>query len=1604
MEKIAIVGLSCLFPDAKNPEEFWQNLVGQKDSTSSATVEDMGVNPEIFYDPEKRKADKTYSLKGGYIRNFKFEAAGYNLPSEFIESLDDTFKWSLYVAKQAFQNSGYWGNEAALSRCGVILGNLSFPTKSSNQLFAPFYKQAIEPAVKELLHNTDFRLADVPASAPVSPYNAMISGFPAALVAQALSLSSIHFCIDAACSSSLYSVKLASHYLCSHKADLMLAGAISCADPLFLRMLFSGVQGYPENGISRPLDKASKGLIPAEGIGMVVLKRYSDAVRDGDEIYATVCGNGLSNDGRGKHLLSPNSKGQLLAFERAYAEAGISPKDIDYLESHFTGTALGDTTELNSINTFFGQHQATPLVGAVKANVGHLLTAAGMVGMIKTILSMSKAVIPPTINITDPLCSPNQVISDKQIVRTATPWPNNAPLKRAAISAFGFGGTNAHLILEQGGKVEQITQMGAQPIEQVQNPKIAIVGMDAFFGSAKELDAFERSVYEGNQHFIPLPTQRWKGIEEQEQLLKKYGFEGNQVPLGAYIENFEVDTLRFKIHPNEVDELNPQQLLLLKVADRALKDAELKEGGNVAVIIAAETELSVHQIQKRWNLPWQIKEGLNQEEITLSPEQISELETIVKDSIHNSVEISEYVSHIANIMASRISALWNFTGPSFTLSAGENSAFKALEVAQMLLATKEVDAVVVGAVDLAGGFENVLLRNQSAKINTGVNTLSYDQNANGWMVGEGAGAVVLKLHETAKQDSNCIYAVIDALTLVQKPSTSEAVERNQPSSDSEAVAQACQQAFKMANVQPKEVGYLEVAGSGIQQEDESEIEGLLQAYRVSEPELTCAIGSVKANIGHTYTASGMASLIKTVLCLYHRYIPTTPQWSGPKVPEVWQGSPFYVATDSRPWLLEVGAARRVAAINGIGSDQTYAHLILSEETSQEEPCQKGTLRSSPQDSLTVTLRDRRHNYLQQISYYLFPIAADSSSDLIDKLKTLQQTIENCASLSTAASLTFETFQKNREATYTLAILGRNRDELTREIERAFQGVANAFERGEDWKTPVGSYFTAKPLGKRGKIAYVYPGAFGAYVGMARTIGRFFPKIFDHLIIRSVESSIPKVGKLLFPRSLTKLTTKQQEALEQRLLDDVIARLEAEIGYATLLTAVTRDYFKIKPESMFGYCLGETTMMYAQGIWSGFNQGSNGLNSSLLFETGLSGPKNVVREYWGLPQQQEDTGREFWSTCVLMAPVSEVKECLKQESRVYLSQVNTPKEVVIAGDTQACQRVISHLKCHSITLPFNLALHCEPVRSVYDELLQLNTLPIQNLPESTVYSAAEYEPIAIDSQTVGRSIAHVLSQQVDFPRLVNRVYEDGTRIFIEAGSGTMCSRWIGETLKQKEHLTVTFNRRGIDDHTSILKGLAILLSHQVSLDLSPLYANEKETASHTESIAKTITLGGSSIRSRILSETNKKRFKDLSSKILQKPFAPQQVVPQLIEPEPLTYSNGKSTMNSSPNSSNPPISLEKQQEEFDPKSIMSNSFIALQNSQYYFSDRIVYEPRHNNLDTPEYQKLSENTARAAKAHAAFLQARQQSLQQISEIIRLQLAVSQQLIEQGFTDQN
>ncbi|HLO86978.1 MAG TPA: type I polyketide synthase [Nostocaceae cyanobacterium] len=1097
--------------------------------------------------------------------------------------------------------------------------------------------------------------------------------------------------------------------------------------------------------------------------------------------------------------------------------------------------------------------------------------------------------------------------------------------------------------------------------------KMAIVGMDAFFGGCDDLDSFERSIYDGKQHFIPLPEKRWCGLETEEKLLKEYGLTQGKAPQGAYISDFEIDTLAYKVPPNEVEKLNPQQLLLLKVCDRALQDAKISPNSNVAVIIATETELSAHQLQQRWDLSWQLKDGLNGAEITLPQAKIAQLETIVKDSVHHQVELGEYLSYVANIMASRISALWNFNGPAFTVSAVETGVFKALELAQMLLATGEVDAVVVGAVDLAGGVENVLLRSQWGEINTGINTLSFDQKANGWTVGEGAGAVVLKRHDTAVAENQRIYAVIDAVAIGQSPSMTV---------DSNTINQVCKQAFSEAGIQPQAVNYLEVCASGLTQEDEAEINGILQAYPSVGNGLYCAIGSIKANIGHTFIASGIASLIKTALSVYHRYIPATPNWSGVKVPEQWEGSPFYVSTESRPWFLQKEVNCRIAAVNSIGCDGSFAHVILSEETQQP---------------------DRTSQYLQQRPFYLFPINGSDRASLFAALDNLQQTIENADSLERTAAQNFIKYQQQTTANYTLSITGRNQKEILKEIDSARKGINIAFEKNTDWQTPTGSYFTPKPLGKTGEIAYIYPAAVNSYIGIGRTLFRLFPQAFDDKIVKTLYKRAADVEKLVFPRSLSKLTTRQLETLEKKLLNDSLAMLEAEVLFTRLITTIIRDDFQIKPKYMFGYSLGETSMMVAQGVWSDFYQSSNNFNSSSLFGDRLSGPKNAVREYWGLPQNSDASDNNLWSNYVLMANPAQVRECLKTETRVYLTQINTKEEVLIAGEPAACERVIKKLGCNAFPAPFDHVIHCQAMQSEYPELYKINNLPAKEITGVTFYSAAEYQPITLKSEVIAHNIARGLCQELDFPRLVNRVYADGARIFIEAGAGSMCSRWIDKILENQEHLTVSLNRRGIDDHTSIVKALAKLVSHQVNVNLAPLYHLSSASTKQNKATLRKVTLGRNSIAATILSAENRQLFStnnqlNTLSEREYKITNSLQFTSHL--PPRHTYSPQPETM-----TIKTIIDNGLEQREQLKSSELTGTIQSISQStitQPVITQKSGRRISMNNLKLAQYQKLSNNNSQLTKAHISFLNARQDFSKQMSEIIQLQLTCAQKLL--------
>ncbi len=287
------------------------------------------------------------------------------------------------------------------------------------------------------------------------------------------------------------------------------------------------------------------------------------------------------------------------------------------------------------------------------------------------------------------------------------------------------------------------------------------------------------------------------------------------------------------------------------------------------------------------------------------------------------------------------------------------------------------------------------------------------------------------------------------------------------------------------------------------------------------------------------------------------------------------------------------------------------------------------------------------------------------------------------------------------------------------------------------------------------MAFVYPGAFNSYIGVGKDLFYLFPDLYDRFTRVARDLSAAFCEDQLYPRSLFPLSKEQSDRLEAELLDDAYATMMSGICVSVALTMIFRDIFQVRVNSAFGYSLGENSMMFSMGVWAEGNQASLRLKNSPLFQTRLAGPQNAVREYWGMPVAHDGhqmTG-ELWSNFLLMAPAEKVIETIRSEPHVFLTHINTPRQVVIAGKPEECKRVIEQLKCSALRAPFNYVLHCKAMESEYQALQEMHTWTIHDVPPVRLYSAAEDRPFEVTEHGIAAAVAEDLCSPLDFVKLV-----------------------------------------------------------------------------------------------------------------------------------------------------------------------------------------------------------------------------------------------------------
>jgi enediyne polyketide synthase len=459
---IAIIGLGCRYPDARNPKELWEDVLARRQSFRR--MPDVRLPLSEYGDPDKSAADKTYASRACVIDGFDFDWARRRIPKQVFEQTDIAHWLALEVALQAVTDAGYEPKELPRDRTGVIVGNTLTGEQQRAHLLRgrwPFVRKTIRSAgmkkgvdaatLEALVAETEQIYKSFFPAPNEDSLAGALSNTIAGRICNYMDLRGGGYTVDGACASSLLSVATASNALAAGDIDVALAGGVDVSLDPFELVGFSKVGALSDSEM-KVYDRAGNGFLPGEGCGFIVMKRLEDAKRDGDYVYAVINGWGVSSDGKGG-ITAPTEDGQALALRRAYDRAGYSAHDLDFVEGHGTGTAVGDPVELtaisNTIDSFGPIEQHRCGVTSFKSLVGHTKAAAGIGGLLKAIAGVNRRVIPPTAGCDNPHEVFAGTARNVYPVRTGLVRDASSTLT-AGVSAMGFGGINSHVTITSG--------------------------------------------------------------------------------------------------------------------------------------------------------------------------------------------------------------------------------------------------------------------------------------------------------------------------------------------------------------------------------------------------------------------------------------------------------------------------------------------------------------------------------------------------------------------------------------------------------------------------------------------------------------------------------------------------------------------------------------------------------------------------------------------------------------------------------------------------------------------------------------------------------------------------------------------------------------------------------------------------------------------------------------------------------------------------------------------------------------------------------------------------------------------------------------------------
>jgi acyl transferase domain-containing protein/NAD(P)-dependent dehydrogenase (short-subunit alcohol dehydrogenase family)/NAD(P)H-dependent flavin oxidoreductase YrpB (nitropropane dioxygenase family) len=911
----------------------------------------------------------------------------------------------------------------------------------------------------------------------------------------------------------------------------------------------------------------------------------------------------------------------------------------------------------------------------------------------------------------------------------------------------------------------------------------AIVGMACLLPKAPDVDGFWRNVIEKVDAVTEVPADRWDW--------RRYFDPDPAAPdktysrWGGFLDDVAFDPVRFGIPPSSLRSVEPLQLLTLQTAAKALEDAGYADRPfpreRTAVILGVGGGVADlgQQYALRSGLPMVLDE--------VPPAILSRLPEWTEDT---------FPGILLNVVAGRVANRLDLGGVNYTVDAACASSLAAVYLAVRELSEGASDMVIVGGADTVQNPFAYLAFSKTHALSPRGRCRTFDEGADGIAISEGVAVLVLKRLADAERDGDRIYAVIKGVA-----GSSDGRDKGLTAPRPEGQVLALQRAYQSAGVAPSTVRLIEAHGTGTVAGDQAEVETLRRVFEADgAPPDACAIGSVKSMIGHTKCTAGMAGLVKVAKALYHKVLPPTINVVRPNPTAGFRDSPFYVNSESRPWLREPEAPRRRAGVSAFGFGGTNFHAVLEEYTGDFVG---GDTRAAsatwPAETLVWTA-DTRQELLRAVTGVERAIAAGAQVPLADLAASLWQAAD-------------------RQASSRLAVVASSTDDLAAKLASARRALESP--QGSEARHPQGVYL-GEGQAPDGKLAFLFPGQGSQHPDMLRELAMNFEEVrtaFERAQ-EALAGRLPRLlGSYVFPPPA--FTSQERRIADQELTNTAIA--QPALGAASMALTHLLGSLGLHPEMVAGHSYGEYVALCVAGV----------LSEETLYRLSEARGRCI----------SELAKHDLGTMAAVPEDRDRVAAILEDRQGVWIANHNTPRQTVISGTRAGVKGAVDCLARHGIEArPLNVAcaFHSPVVAPARDRLAQVLASVELAAPELPVFSNTTGAPYPRDPAAIERALADHLVRPVRFLDEIEAMYDAGARIFVEVGPRGVLTGLTGRILGSRPHLAVAIDAPGRSGLVQLQLVLAQLLVWGTPVDLDRLYAGRSVRRLNLGDLAADVT--------------------------------------------------------------------------------------------------------------------------------------------------------------------